>query len=178
MKKTHQRFLSMLLAAMLLVPALAACSSGETEPSQTSAGSAGSSVTAQTPADTTAETEPEPAETAPTLSFDKQNYGGTAFHILTCVEADYEYLAEGETGERVNDAIFARNRNAEEYLNVDLDVIYESGSWANRDLYNGIITQSIMAGDNAYDYVTGMISCIQPIASTQYFYNLLEVPGM
>lgn len=57
----------------------------------------------------------------------------------------------------MNDAIFARNRNAEEYLNIVLDVIYERGDWESRDSYNNIIRSSIMAGDSAYDYVTGMI---------------------
>ena len=174
MKKLTIRVVS--LAVVLSLLFLASCASGtaggaeETLPN---------SPAVSSPDDASAETEPRETEpAAPSLSFDKQDYGGISFRILTCSEADYEYLAEELTGERVNDAIFARNRNAEEYLNLVLDVIYERGDWDSRDSYNNIIRSSIMAGDSAYDYVTGMISCIQPLASTELFLNLNEVPGM
>ena len=176
MKKTNKRILSLLLAGMLLTTALASCSSG----GETNGGRTEDNTTTAAVSDPGVD-ETQPAETeepGPSLAFGEQDYGGTVFHVLTCSEADYEYLAEEETGERVNDAVFARNRNAEEYLNIDLEVIYESGAWSSRDTYNNLVRSSITAGDNAYDYVTGMISCIQPLASTQYFLNLNEMPGM
>lgn len=164
-KKT--RISAFLLAALFLLPSLAACSSGD-KPDTDAPSTSGTPVTS---ADTT-----EPAETEPTIAFEQQNYNGTSFHILTCSEADYEYRAEEQTGERVNDAVYERNLAVEDYLGVKLDVIYESGAWSNRAAYNAIITNSIAAGDGAHDFVTGMISCIQPLASTQLFYNLFEVP--
>ena len=154
------------LAALLLLPSFAGCAKeNDGTPETTPA------VTA--PAETTA-----PAEETPRLAFAEEDNKGKSFHILTCSEADYEYRAEEETGERVNDAIYARNAAVEDYLGVKLDVIYESGAWANRAAYNALIMNSIAAGDHAYDYVTGMISCIQPIASTQLFWNLFEVPNL
>ena len=174
MKKLTIRVVS--LAAVLSLLFLASCASGTTGGTEETLPN---SPAVSSPDDAPAETEPRETEpAAPSLSFDKQDYGGISFHILTCSEADYEYLAEELTGERVNDAIFARNRNAEEYLNIVLDVIYERGDWDSRDSYNNIIRSSIMAGDSAYDYVTGMISCIQPLASTELFLNLNEMPGM
>lgn len=163
----QQKLLAASLAALLLLPALAACAkenggTPETTPSATSS----------------AEVTTAPEEETPRLAFAQENNGGKKFHILTCTEADYEYRAEEETGERVNDAVYARNRAVEDYLGIELDVIYESGAWANRAAYNAIITNSIAAGDHAHDFVTGMISCIQPIASTQLFWNLFEVPNL
>ena len=156
MKKLTIRVVS--LAAVLSLLFLASCASGTTGGTEETLPN---SPAVSSPDDAPAETEPRETEPAgPTLSFDKQDYGAISFHILTCSEADYEYLAEELTGERVNDAIFARNRNAEEYLNLVLDVIYERGDWDSRDSYNNIIRSSIMAGDSAYDYVTGMIMLI------------------
>lgn len=176
MKNLTTRAISILTTLALLTVSFASCTSETTDSAEEPAAN---NTTVSEPADASAETDPQETEPAgPSLAFDKQDYGGVSFHILTCSEADYEYLAEDLTGERVNDAIFARNRNAEEYLNIDLDVIYESGDWGTKDSYNAIITNSIAAGDNAYDYVTGMISCIQPLASTQLFLNLNEMPGM
>ncbi|MBO7403845.1 MAG: hypothetical protein J6V24_02690 [Clostridia bacterium] len=172
MKRCRTALLYLLIAALLL-PLFSACSAKNPE-----TGSEPAAPTAPSPEEASSEEVVEEEEEGPALSFDKQDYGGVVFHILTCSEADYEYNAEEETGERVNDAIFARNLNAEDYLNVDLDVIYESGDWNHRDSYNALIRKSIAAGDNAYDYVTGMISCIQPLASTDSFLNLNEMPGM
>ena len=173
MTHLNRRALSLFLAAVLLLTALVSCSEKAENPEEVT--QQNPSAVEETPVEAAiAETEPA----GPSLAFDKQDYGGSVFHILTCSEADYEYLAEEETGERVNDAVFARNLNAEDYLNIDLDVIYERGDWTFRDSYNALIRNSIAAGDNAFDYVTGMISCIQPLASTDSFLNLNEIPGM
>ncbi|MBR5367337.1 MAG: hypothetical protein IK132_13920 [Clostridia bacterium] len=172
MKRCRNALLYLLIAALLL-PLFSACSQKNPE-----TGSEPAAANTPVPEEVLSEEPPAEEEEGPVLAFDKQDYGGVVFHILTCSEADYEYNAEEETGERVNDAIFARNLNAEDYLNVDLDVIYESGDWNHRDSYNALIRNSIAAGDNAYDYVTGMISCIQPLASTDSFLNLNEMSGM
>ena len=177
MKSRYGKIISLLLAAILLSGVFSSCAAKE----DGNASPASDPGTAAPSAGSDASGNEEPAETepaGPSLSFDRQDYGGTSFHILTCSEADYEYLADEVTGERVNDAVFTRNRNAEDYLNIVLDVMYESGNWSSRDTYNAVVTNSIAAGDSAFDYVTGMISCIQPIASTQYFLNLNELPGM
>ena len=176
MKSPTLRLLSLLTAAVVLTGSIASCASGTGGDSEDQAPDNAPSIVPSAEAAETDTPETEPA--GPSLAFDTQDYGGIVFHVLTCSEADYEYLAEELTGERVNDAIFARNRDAEEYLNIDLDVIYERGDWESRDSYNNIVRSSIMAGDNAYDYVTGMISCIQPLASTELFLNLNEMPGM
>lgn len=176
MKSLTTRTVSLFTALSLLAVSLASCASGNADNAEEPAPNTAVLPSSDGASDDTEPQETEPA--GPSLAFDKQDYGGISFHVLTCSEADYEYLAEEMTGERVNDAIFARNQNTEDYLNIALDVIYEHGDWSYRDSYNNIVRSSIMAGDNAYDYVTGMISCIQPLASTELFLNLNEMPGM
>lgn len=39
--------------------------------------------------------------------------------IFSTVHADYEYLAESETGDIVEDAVYARNRAVEELLDIE-----------------------------------------------------------
>ncbi len=164
-----KRITAALLSALMLVPVLAACSeSGDTPAGDTTAPSAV----------TTAPETTVPAETEPAVAFEREDNKGAVVNVLTCVEADFEYLAEEQTGERVNDAVHARNAAVEEHLGIQLEVRYETGAWAARNTYNAIITNSIAAGDGAHDYVTGMISCIQPLASSQLFYNLFEVPHL
>ena len=162
-----KKLLSILLAALIVVPMLAACGGGSTEPAQTTAsGNAEVQTDAQT------------EDNTPKLAFDKQNYNGKTFNVLSVLECAYEYDAPEQTGERVNDAVYERNGLAEDYLGLKLNFILEQGGWSYRNTYNALITNSIAAGDGAYDYVTGMISCIQPLASSALFTNLFEVPNL
>ena len=63
-------------------------------------------------------------------------------------------------GERVNDAVHARNAAVEDHLGIQLEVRYETGAWSARNTYNAIITNSIkgaseqvnMLGVNKYYY--------------------------
>lgn len=164
--RKHRQIAAALLAVLMMLPLLASCSDTNTPSENTPGTTAPVSDTETT----------VPAETEPTVAFEREDNGNAAVKILTCVEADFEYLAEEQTGERVNDAVHARNAAVEDHLGIQLEVRYETGAWAARNTYNAIITNSIAAGDGAHDYVTGMISCIQPLASSQLFYNLFEVP--
>lgn len=140
------------------------------------------------PADeTTSETENTavenvPAETETTaddfFKVTAEDNGGKTFSLLTTETQQYEYDALELTGDIVNDAVYGRNLAAEELLGIDFEFIYKPGDWANKDSYCQLITNSIMAADGAYDIVSGMISCVQPIASTQMFMNVYDLPDI
>ncbi|MBQ8400685.1 MAG: hypothetical protein IJX14_02030, partial [Clostridia bacterium] len=120
---------------ILLCLLLTACGSGETsEP------------------DTTADTVPaetEAAETEAEVPFpDSVDYGGRTYTVIACDEnVPYTYfeLPAEENGDAMNDAIYGRNRQTEEHLNIKLAI--ETG--ALQDVTNGIIN-SVAAGDDAY----------------------------
>lgn len=106
----------------------------------------------------------------------KEDNGGKTFTFLTTEEQRIEYDAEEMTGDVVNDAVYGRNIAVEELLGIDLTFVYKPGGWADRDSYCQLIQNSIMAADGAYDVVSGMISCVQPIASTDLFLNVYDIP--
>lgn len=106
----------------------------------------------------------------------KEDHGGKTFTLLTTEEQRTEYDAEEMTGDLVNDAVYGRNIAVEELLGIDLDFVYKPGAWADKESYCQLIQNSIMAADGAYDIVSGMISCVQPIASTDLFLNVYDIP--
>lgn len=134
-----------------------------------------------TPVDTAA-AETTPTETETTVDdFFKvaaEDNGGKKFSLLTTETQQYEYDAPELTGDVVNDAVYERNLAVEELLGIDFEFIYKPGDWANKDSYCQLITNSIMAADGAYDVVSGMISCVQPIASTQTFMSVYDLPDI
>ncbi|MBQ8397757.1 MAG: hypothetical protein IJX53_06100 [Clostridia bacterium] len=166
MKHTMHKTIAALLLAALCLPALAACSDDAGTPA----------------ADTTAAgqvTTAAPETEAPSLfeQLPKNNYGGAQFNILIPSQHSYEFAAE-VTGEVVNDTVFERDATIESTYGVDLNYIAESGDWGARQNYTGLIRNSIMAQDGAYDLVDGMISIVMPMTMEGLFQNLVNVDGI
>ncbi len=153
-------FLIINALAMTVTPSLLSCG-GDTQTTDETT----------TAVQTTAVTE----DPGPKLGIPATDYGGRDFTILTTVHADYEYIAENETGDIVEDAVYRRNRAVEELLNVKFNFIAEPGHWADKDTFNALIKNSVMANDGAYDLVSGTMVCVLPIASDGVFLNALDM---
>ncbi|MBQ8509846.1 MAG: extracellular solute-binding protein [Clostridia bacterium] len=157
-----KRHISLCLLAAMLTGILASCGDAAT-PSDT---------TASGENDTTTAVETALVDTLPTV-----DYGGVDFNILLPLEHTYEY-AEEQTGEIVDDAEYNRDRAVEEKYNVKINYIAEAGAWAAKDTFNGLIKQSVMAGDGAYDLVDGMIAVTMTVAPEGLFLNYLDLDGI
>ncbi|MGM9626308.1 MAG: hypothetical protein ACI3XM_11455 [Eubacteriales bacterium] len=121
-------------------------------------------------------TEAVTEDNLPKLQLPASDFGGQEFKLLTTVHAAYEYVAEEETGDIVEDAVYKRNRAVEELLNVNFTFIEEPGHWADKDSFNKLIKNSVMAGDGAYDLVSGTMVCVIPTAAEGIFMNVLDLP--
>lgn len=134
-----KRTLLLLLIALLTCSATA-CGGGETEPETTAS-------TDTTPV----ETEPETRDRLPAdLDFGGESvvvYGPTELLVP-------EYDAE-LTGDVVNDALHNRNETVKERLNIDLTFQLSPGLWADESTWKGSVRSAILAGDSAYDIVSG-----------------------
>ncbi len=152
----------LLLAAMLL---LSGCGGGAT--TETSADTNG----------TVADTEiAAPAEeTREMHQVPENDFGGANFHIAYPEWQGYRYyfFADEATGDGMNDAIFDRTIQVEEYLNVDITQ-YSPGYIAE------VVTEAkkaITAGDDVYSLV--LLHCINGVselASNGMLYNFDDLP--
>ena len=161
MKKIIRRALSLGLAA--LITTTFACGQAQSDnKTDTSA-----AVTSAEPEATTIDLLPEDLD-----------FGGrTVTWFVRGDPPSPEYYVEEQTGDIVDDAIFNRNQQVCERLNVNFDFFEIPGAWANRDSFNQTIQSSILAGDGAYDILAGYSMCIasisasgllQDLASTEY----------
>lgn len=136
MKKT---IITLLFASMLL--SLAACGGAEKETEQNS----------DTTADTTVVGESETeTEADPLAHLDKVDMNGYVFRQLIRNNDIYvaDMVAEEQTGELVNDAVFRRNMEVEERYNCGFTHTRSSNDNLEMDAKPGIL-----AGDDAYDWV-------------------------
>ena len=161
------RFLAALLAALTL--ALSAC--GGTQ------GTAADDTTTDktTSADTDDTT---PAETDRSQVKDDlpvKDYGGDKFTILYRNEWAYEFIADEENGDILNDAVFRRNRAVEDRFKVSFEFVGLPGTW-NSSEYKNAITNSVVAGDSEYDLITGYQADMINHAMQGYFMNVYDMP--
>ena len=117
-----------------------------------------------------------PVDNSPKLELPDVDYNGKTYTILTTVHASYEYDAVEETGDVVNDAVFRRNQTVEDKLGIKFDFIIEPGQWGDRENFNALVKNSVMAADNAFDLVNGVVVIVLPMASDGLFIdaNTLE----
>ena len=173
MKKYSKKLMSACLAALLLVSALTACSEGTAENSPAAENTpAADTVTAETPAEETVpeETEPEYVLGLP----ENLDYQGAAVTVLGWQHyEDVEFDSEELNGEIVNDAIFNRNLEVEENLNVTLTFLEEGGRSGDGN-WMGLVRNSNTSGDGAYDFVAGHSSNIGSLTFSLQFQNMLE----
>jgi len=161
-------FVCLMAALMLSSCVLTSCGT-----SDSTSDNAEGTTAADTANDTAAESSEPSVDDLFTV--EKENNNGKKFTILTTETQSYEFDAPEYNGEIVNDAVYDRNNAVEDLLGIDFEFLYRPGDWANKDSYCALITNSILANDGAYDIVSGMISCVQPIASTQLFMNVYDL---
>ncbi len=102
------------------------------------------------------ETSPdETANLAESYVIKMQDFGGEDICIITGEHAEYEYMIEEETGDVVNDAIFTRNREVKELLNIHFSFV-SSPNYKQEDEFYTLIRNDIMAGDKTYDIINGL----------------------
>ncbi|MBO5219278.1 MAG: hypothetical protein J6C52_07605 [Clostridia bacterium] len=134
------------------------------------------------PADTTAAaTDAQTTAAGPRDGLpDDLDFGGkeVKFHAglwYTSKNPAAEYFVEESNGDIVNDAVYYRNQAVEERLNVKLTFDLRETDWGGRQVELNYITQSIMAGDNAFD-IAAYISHLMPsVAVGGAMHNLTEM---
>ena len=165
---TMKQKLSILLSLLMLSSVVTGCGGdGETAVTTDAA------TAAQTVDTTPVETEPSylPDDLPEDLDF-----GGDVVHIFGWERDVPEFTVDGETGDIVNDAIFARNRTVEERLNVDLTYTLAPGNSTYKGEWVKQVKQTTMAGDGANDIVGGYSMAGATLAYNRLLMDLKEQP--
>ena len=156
------------VCALTAAVLLSACASSENQPSDV-----------QQTAPVSAEESGTEAVSEPTL-FDAlpvRDYNGAAFRFLLPAEHSYEF-SETDTGDIVDAAAYLRDSEIESRYNIQFEYITEPGNWAGKDTFNALITNSVLADDQAYDLVDGMIAVSLPLAAQGVFRDIMELDGI
>ncbi|MBQ8508914.1 MAG: extracellular solute-binding protein [Clostridia bacterium] len=165
--KTTQKTIALLLTA--LTPASLLLSCGDTQPIDP-----GNVTTASGSEETTA---------LVGYDYGGRDYDGYEFRVLNfeSIWSTYIHLDFAEqSGERLDDAVYDRNRKVEDALNfkfVEEEVVY-AGWGTGQNAILDLVTQAVMAGDYSYDAAYLPVSFKPGIVTDGYLYDLNELPGL
>ena len=171
-----KKHLSLLLALLMLAPAIVSCA--ETE--DTASPDATPTVSAEQTAEETVPEETEISrENYPDTLSDDLDFGGATvtIHSRGDDQAYLEIGVEEMTGEPVNDAVYERNAMVSERLNIQLNPIRAEG-W---EAYNNAIASlraSIMSADGAYDIIAGWSARIPALSLEGLLLDVLTLPHL
>ncbi|MBQ2708502.1 MAG: extracellular solute-binding protein [Clostridia bacterium] len=101
------------------------------------------------------------------------DFGGEEITILW--RKGQNEFAEEQNGDIVNDAMYQRDMNIEQWLNVKLRHVELDYTWNKRSDYLGTIQKGVMAGDSEYDIVSAHYSIVAPLISDGTLLNLSKL---
>lgn len=149
--------------ALLLLGAMALSACGDSAGTQTE----GEGTQAATTSVVTEEPTEEDLRKAIPDNLPEKDMGGYEFRVWTRERSDFVEdvgFDLEETGEVVDDAIYARNRDVEERFNVDLVQHIIADSNASADIVKGITS-----GEDTHDVAMGQVTQIPKLAPEGYF---------
>ncbi|MBR4184872.1 MAG: hypothetical protein IKQ87_03820 [Clostridia bacterium] len=159
---SSKKIVSLLMAAVMLLTVAACGKAPETSPEATTA-----------PADST-----EAPETEPKDKFDGIDLNGVTIRVQTSVNMDdatnANFLIEGTgslNGDVANDAVFKRNTDVEELLNVKLKYIQSNETWRTSQ---DAVQKIVLAGDDAYDVIIQDLFPMASLAVDGLFLNVAD----
>ena len=163
--KKAKRLCALFLSAVLLASVI---SCGKTpEESETTPAPVSAEPSAETEAAPETETKLQP-------DLPEKTYGGTEFHFLSRAGTVVGYIsteisAEEETGEILNDMVFARNLSVEDRFDIK---IIDTPDTAPA----GVISSLILAGDPAYEVFVDHMESMSGMVSKHYLQDMRDIP--
>ena len=179
MKTTCKRFLSMLLAVLLLCGAASLMACAEESEQEQEEG------TQQTPEEGGEEAEkPEEVVRLPIDYLPEETYDGTEIHVLEWTVNDNPILrvpweeidVDTQTGVMLEDAIFDRNATVEEKYDVVITKEYVDINGSPP--YNTVFRSNEQSGDQRFQMITLITARIAPYCLENMMVNMFELENL
>ena len=107
---------------------------------------------------------------------DTLNYEGETITIMHWSDTENpEFEQENVTGDNVRDAIYDRNNQIEDRLNVELKFVGVQGNAANRQIFLSHVDSVYQANTQDYDLISGYSRQTGTLAVQGYLYNMATI---
>lgn len=167
MNNAFKRTVSVLVAAVFIISALISCSNSADENNTT--GNSEISLAETEPAGDNFDNRLNVKDTVP-----EYNFNGYKFRILANNDCVNNYIAEENTGDVINDAVFRRNTNICERFNIE---IAELDAGMHRDA-GVLIEKLVTAGDDCCELFSGHAIVTGGNVTHNLFVNWYDIPNI
>ena len=170
-----KKLLSLICVLAILLPQFVSCSESAQNTESDTPGVTDTPVQAGADAETPTPEEPETTiYEAALAALPADRYDDRAFTILTRGNELFEMDVEDITGEMTNDAVYNRNRMAEENLGIRISA-EDAGNW---DAVTDKMRASVHAGDFLYNLIGQVDFKTYAVVGAKLCGNWLDVPNI
>lgn len=110
------------------------------------------------------------------------DFGGKDFRIMFRTSYAYEFRAnEGNTGDRINDAVYARNELIQTRYNVNFRNMIYNHSWKYATLnteFVDTLANWMNVGEDAVDLIAGYHRYVLPTVTNDWYLTWQDIPGI
>lgn len=110
------------------------------------------------------------------------NYDGKEFRIMFRSSYAYEFRAdEGNTGDRINDAVYTRNELIQTRYNVTFRNLIYNHSWKYATLdteFTDTLANWMNVGEDAVDLIAGYHRYVLPTVANDWYLDWQDIPGI
>lgn len=172
-----KKILALLLALLMTAPTFLSCSDSGTNEESAEETSGTPTAAEETAAEETVDDSLDENGYLKDDLPDELDFASQTINVLYWNDVEnQEFSAEEFTGEIVNDAIYQRNLNVEDDLNVKFNWIGTPGNGGNIDAYVAKVREAHTAGDNAYDILASYSRTIMASVINGFTTNLETAP--
>ncbi len=102
------------------------------------------------------------------------DFGGRAFRVVANNKSEFVVEEEKRNqGDLIVDALFARNQAVENRFNVNIDVVYSTGTFKEEADY---VKKTVLSGNDEFDLFSGMVMSMGGLVTNNLFINWYDVP--
>ena len=102
----------------------------------------------------------------------KENFNNAWITILCREDKDYEMYTEEDSAALVDQAVFARNNRVSAEFGVQIEIHPVAGTWETKETFIQTLSQSVAAGDDAYQLAATHTAYNANISLNEQYYDL------
>ena len=103
------------------------------------------------------------------------DFGGRTYTVMCRSEREYEFSADEQNNEYINDTIYERNKTVEERFGVTIETQTTLGEWGQHEEFMNVVRNQIGGNTAEFDIIAGYAAIIPTVVGDDLFYSWYDI---
>lgn len=103
------------------------------------------------------------------------DFGGRTYTVMCRSEREYEFSADEQNNEYINDTIYERNKTVEERFGVTIETQTTLGEWGQHEEFMNVVRNQIRGNTAKFDIIAGYAAIIPTVVGDDLFYSWYDI---